>query len=107
MDEGVLTNQALILHHGSITEETVPTLFLFPGACIDNLMEKMQSAAYILNLINNKIVSSTNDANTSFIPMVSWLRAGTVQASRTKKYASTDIIFPSTLHTTNILKWEI
>ena len=64
----------------------------------------MQSAAYIMNLINNKIVSSTNDINTSFIPMVSWLRAGTVQASRTKKYAATAIKFPSTLHTTNIIK---
>ena len=69
------------------------------------LMEKVQSAAYILNLINNKIFSSTNDVNTSFIPMVSWLRAGTVQASETKKYAATAIKLLSTLHTTNIIKW--
>ena len=36
---------------------------------------------------------------------MSWLREGTVQASRTKKYAATAIILPSTLHTTNIIKW--
>ena len=66
----------------------------------------MQSAVYILNLINNKIGSSTNDVITSFVSIVSWSRAGTVQASRTKKYAATAIIFPSTLHTNNILKWE-
>ena len=65
----------------------------------------MQSEAYILNLINNKIVSSTNNVKTIFIPMVSWLKAGKVQARRTKKYAATAIIFPSTLHTTNIIKW--
>ena len=67
----------------------------------------MQSAAYILNLINNKTVSSTNDNNASFITMVSWLRVVTVQTSRTKKYAATAIISPSTLHTTNIIKWAM
>ena len=65
----------------------------------------MQSAAFILNLINNKIFSSTNNVNCSFIPMVEWLRAGTVQASRTNKYAATTIKLPSTLHTTKIIKW--
>ena len=66
---------------------------------------KMQSAAYIMNLINNKIGSSNNDINNSFITMVSWLRAATVQASRNNKYVATDIKFPSTLHNTNIIKW--
>ena len=65
----------------------------------------MQSAAYILNLINNKIGSSNNDVNTSFISMVSWLRAGTFQANRKNKYAATVIILPSELHTNNITKW--
>ena len=64
----------------------------------------MQSAAYIMNLINNKIGSSNNDINNSFITMVAWLRAGAVQASRNNKYAATVIILPSTLHTTNIIK---
>ena len=46
MDEGVLTNQSLMLQDGSITEETVPTLFLFPGACIYNLMGKFPLAGF-------------------------------------------------------------
>ena len=77
-----------MLHNGSITVEVVPNLFPLPGAWIDNLMENPQSEAYILNLINNNIVSATNKVKTSFILMVAWLRSGTVQAIRTKKYAS-------------------
>ena len=84
LDIGMITNQTLMQHDSSVNKETVPTLFPFPGAWIENLMEKPESAAYILNLINNKILLATNDVNTNFIPMVKWLRAGTVQAIRTK-----------------------
>ena len=91
MDARVLTNQTLMLHDGYITKETVPTFFPFPGSWKDNLMERPQSAAYILNVINNKIVAATNKVKTTFIQMMAWLRAGTVQASRSKKHASTAI----------------
>ena len=32
MDVGVLTNQTLLIHGGYLPKETVPTLFLLPGA---------------------------------------------------------------------------
>ena len=103
---GVLSNQTFLLHNGSVNKETVPTLLSFPGSWIENLLGKMQSAAYILNLIINKIIFSTNNLKTSFIPMVEWLRGGTFQAFRTKKDAATAIKFLSILHTTNIIKWS-
>ena len=68
-------------------------------------MEKLQSAAYILNLINDKIILANNDIITSFISMVTWISSGTVQTSRTKKHAATDIKCPSILNTPNIIKW--
>ena len=38
MDADVLTNQTLLLHDDPMNEETVPTLFPFPGAYIEILM---------------------------------------------------------------------
>ena len=68
-------------------------------------METPQSAAYIINIINNKIAFSTNDVKTSFLTMLALLRASTVQAIRNKKHTATSIGFPSILHTTNSIKW--
>ena len=84
---------------GSLGKETVITLFILPGEWIENLMEKTQSAAYIINLINNKIASDTNEVKTAFIPIMTWLRAATVQAKQTKKHAGTLIKFTSILNT--------
>ena len=82
LDKVVITKQTFLLHDSSVKEETVTTLFPFPGAWIEILMVYRQAAAYILNLIENKILLATNDAKTSFITMVTWLRAETVQSSR-------------------------
>ena len=53
IDLEVITNQTFLHHNGYLVEDTVPTLFPFPGAWIENLMDKSQTEAYILNLINS------------------------------------------------------
>ena len=85
MEAGIITNNTLLLHDSYVNEETVSNLFPFLGAQIENLMEKLHSAAYILNLINNKILLATNEVKTIFIPMVKRSRAGLVQEITTKK----------------------
>ena len=56
---GFLTYQTFLPPDGFWIKERVPTLLPLPGVWVEKLIEKLKPAAYMINLINNKIVFDT------------------------------------------------